>query len=540
MRLRVLLLLAVLLVPASCRKVPMSEHFRSNIVELDGYVASRPVYETRKKGQLDALRKLLSASSDPVRRIDLSMQLADEYFAYSFDSTQYYLRKCLEMAEEIGDRDRYDAASIYLGHLYAKSGHFVEAQERLYELIDGNELSDGLKAQYLYALYDFGRDLSGNSGLVERLSIPDRSVYREKLYSLLPSDSEYRMRVQLDELMTEGRLDAADSLCRILIARTDPNDHPYAIYAYEMSEIAERKGLQEERIDWLVKSAECDIINSVKDYASLTMVAQLLLPYDVDHSFRYLRIAQEDALAYNAKLRPWQISQFFMSIENAYAERLVRSHRISAMASILLAVLVLLLGLLAVSFIRRSKKLARTQAQLEESNTKLGMANVSLNDLNARLSKADGIKEEYIVGFLHQLSKQVAGQRAEDNRLRTLLKQGKSAELLRELDLSTRSERNLKAFYLTFDTTFLGLYPDFVQQFNSLLKEDARFYPREGSLTTELRIFALIRLGIDDSHEIASILHYSLSTIYNYKVAVKNSCLGDRDSFEERVKAIGK
>ena len=103
MRLRVLLLLAVLLVPASCRKVPMSEHFRSNIVELDGYVASRPVYETRKKGQLDALRKLLSASSDPVRRIDLSMQLADEYFAYSFDSTQYYLRKCLEMAEEIGD-----------------------------------------------------------------------------------------------------------------------------------------------------------------------------------------------------------------------------------------------------------------------------------------------------------------------------------------------------------------------------------------------------------------------------------------------------
>ena len=98
----------------------------------------------------------------------------------------------------------------------------------------------------------------------------------------------------------------------------------------------------------------------------------------------------------------------------------------------------------------------------------------------------------------------------------------------------------MKEYYRTFDTTFLGLYPDFVQQFNALLKEDARFSPKAGSLNTELRIFALIRLGVVDSRDIAAILHYSLSTIYNYKVSVKNSCLGDRDSFEARVKMIGK
>ena len=122
-----------------------------------------------------------------------------------------------------------------------------------------------------------------------------------------------------------------------------------------------------------------------------------------------------------------------------------------------------------------------------------------------------------------------------------MLKQGKAEQLLRELSLSTRTEKSLKEFYRTFDSTFLqAICPDFVDRFNELLREDARFSPKPGSLNTELRIFALIRLGVDDSREIAELLHYSASTIYNYKVSVKNAALGDRDRFEEAVKKIGK
>ena len=525
---------------SACGRQALSEQISSSLAELDGYVASRPLYETRKKGQLDAMRKLLAASTDPVRRCDLARDLADEYFAYSFDSTQFYFKRCLDLAQAAGDEDRYNSASIALGHLYAKSGHFMEAYNRLFELIDGDKLTGRLRAEYLYTVYDFGRDLAGNSGMVERLSIPDRAVYRQELYKLLPQDSEMRMRVMLDDFLQQGRVESADSLCRILIARTDPNTHPYAIYAFEMSEIANLKGKPEEQMEWLIKSAECDIINSVKDYASLTMVAQHLVSTDVDRSFRYLRIAQEDAMAYNAKLRPWQISQFFMGIENAYADRQEKSRMASIWAALLMAFLTLILSLLVVLFIKHSRKLARTMAQLEESNIKLGTVNATLNDLNARLLGADKVKEDYIVGFLHKQSEQLALRKTEDNHVRNLLKQGKSAELLKELDLSTRAEKSLKDYYRTFDTTFLGLYPGFVEQFNSLLKPDARFNPKPGTLTTELRIFALIRLGVDDSHDIANILHYSLSTIYNYKVSVKNSCLGDRDSFEKQVKMIGK
>ena len=112
--------------------------------------------------------------------------------------------------------------------------------------------------------------------------------------------------------------------------------------------------------------------------------------------------------------------------------------------------------------------------------------------------------------------------------------------MLRELTTSSRAQESLDQFYRIFDETFLGLYPDFVQQFNALLKPEARMQPKkDGQLNTELRIFALIRLGIDDSKDIASLLHYSLSTIYNYKVAVKNNALGDRENFEKEVKKIG-
>ena len=102
--------------------------------------------------------------------------------------------------------------------------------------------------------------------------------------------------------------------------------------------------------------------------------------------------------------------------------------------------------------------------------------------------------------------------RTEDNRFRNLLKQGKASEVLKELSISDRSEHAREEFYETFDKTFLGMYPHFVEQFNALLLPESRLDPPKGRLCTELRIFALIRLGVDDSKQIAAMLDYSVST----------------------------
>ena len=540
---RIGLWLAVALGAAACGRALRSDRdTRLLLNELDGYIGARDVYVARKRDQMDALTQLARSTRDPLRRYELEMNIARDFFAFSFDSTQLYLKHCQELAaDELKDQDLYNDASIQLGHLYAKAGNYMEASQLLYGGIDTTAFSEAQKAEYFWDLYDFSKDLAGNSGMVEMMSIPPDSSFRSRLYELLPKDSDHWRSVLRDEFMARGRLASADSVNRLLLATVKPEDRDFAIFAFFQSEIENMKGNQGDRIAWLVHSAECDLINAVRDYASLTMVAQNILPFDVDRSFRYLRIAQEDALLYNAKLRPWQISRFLMEVEDAYAVRQDRQSKASVVSAILLAILALVLALITHFLIARSRKLTRMQKELESSNAQLAEANQELSVLNRQISKADKVKEEYIVDFLQGLSEQVALLRSEDNRFRNLLKQGKSDQLFRELAISERSEKALEEFYNKFDETFLALYPDFVEQFNALLREDARFPLRKDNrLCTELRIFALIRLGVDDSKQIASILHYSVSTIYNYKVSVKNAAFGDRDTFEDRVKQIGK
>lgn len=539
---RIGVLLAVVLGAAACDKVVyMDRGTRQLINELDGYLGTREVHMARKRDQMDALGKLARSTSDPLRRYELEMNIAREFFAFSFDSTQLYLKHCQELARDVlKDPDLYNESSIQLGHLYAKAGSYLEASQLLYGGLDTTTFSPSQKTEYIWALYDFSKDLAGNSGMVEKLSIPPDSSFRPRLYELLPRDSDRWRSVLRDDFMQQGRLSSADSVNRLLLSTVKPEERNYAIYAYFQSEIENLRGNQAERMSWLVRSAECDIVNAVRDYASLTMVAQNILPMDVDHSFRYLRVAQEDAVLYNAKLRPWQISRFLMEVEDAYALRQDRQNKASVISSILLAILVLGLSLITYFLVVRSRKLTRMQTALESSNTQLAAANEELSVLNRRISKADRVKESYIVDFLQGLSEQVALLRSQDNRFRNLLKQGRSDQLFRELAISERSEKALEEFYRKFDETFLALYPDFVEQFNALLQEPARINPPKGRLTTELRIFALIRLGVDDSKKIASMLDYSVSTIYNYKVAVKNAALGARDNFENEVKKIGK
>ena len=539
---RIGVLLAVVLGAAACRPAPRPDRATQQLLlELDGYISASNMYVARKLDQMDALGKLARSTRDPLRRYELEMNVAREFFPFSFDSTQVYLKHCQELAQDVlGDQDLYNEASVQLGHLYAKAGSYLEASQLLYGGVDTTTFSPSLMAEYIWDLYDFSKDLAGNSGMVEKLSIPPDSSFRPRLYQLLPKDSDRWRSVLRDDFMDRGNLASADSVNRLLLATVKPEDRNFAIFAFFQSEIENLRGNQPERMAWLIRSAECDIVNAVKDYASLTMVAQNILPLDVDRSFRYLRMAQEDAVLYNAKLRPWQISRFLMEVESAYSVRQDRQNRMGVISSILLAVLVLVLSLITYFLVVRSRKLSRMQKALADSNARLAAANEELSVLNRQISKADKVKDAYIMDFLQGLSEQVALIRSQDNRFRNLLKQGKSDQLFRELAISERSEKALEDFYRKFDETFLALYPDFVDQFNALLQEDARLVPPPGRLTTELRIFALIRLGVDDSKKIATMLDYSVSTIYNYKVSVKNAALGDRDKFEERVKMIGK
>ena len=250
------LMLVLALLSACQRPVRLDRSTRRLLGELDGYVAAREVYVARKLDQMDALRKLVAATPGSFMLYETEMKVASEYFSFSFDSTQHYLKHCQELAmNELHDRDRYNLASIRLGHLYAKAGSYMEAYNLLYQQIDTTQLSETLMTEYLQVLYDFSMDLAGNSGMVERLNIANAASFRPALYERLTRDSDAWRGILRDDLMAQGRYAQADSVGRLLLAGTRPEEHAYAIYAFYLSEIAERQGRQAERMAWLIRSA---------------------------------------------------------------------------------------------------------------------------------------------------------------------------------------------------------------------------------------------------------------------------------------------
>ena len=230
---------------------------------------------------------------------------------------------------------------------------------------------------------------------------------------------------------------------------------------------------------------------------------------------------------YNAKLRKVQIASTMPLIEKAYIDAKEqqakeRSHYL--FVTMVIAFFLLLVAMVALNLHYTGKSKARTietkNAQLAQSNASIAEAQETLRKTNLELVEANAAKEEYLGLYLSMCSGYL------DKLKKTLPRDQYEAEL--------------KNFYKTFDTSFLQLYPSFVEDFNALLQEDCRVALKEGELlNTGLRIFALIKLGITQSSHIASLLRYSVNTIYNYRAQVKNSALSDRENFEETVKKIG-
>ena len=236
---RILLIFAALASLAACEpQSSLDRATRSKLEELDRYIASREIYYARKNGRLESLRSIIGTTKSPEALYELGMNMAREYFSYSLDSTQHYLKSCQAIArDQLNDKDRYNAATIMLGHLYGKGGNYLEASQILYGQIDSASLSPALKAEYYWVLYDFCGDMAGNSGIVESLSIPPASAYLPILFRLLPKDSpRWRMALR-NKYIEEGNLDSADSVSALLLAGVKPEDRDYAIHAYFQSEI---------------------------------------------------------------------------------------------------------------------------------------------------------------------------------------------------------------------------------------------------------------------------------------------------------------
>lgn len=184
-------------------------------------------------------------------------------------------------------------------------------------------------------------------------------------------------------------------------------------------------------------------------------------------------------------------------------------------------------------------KLSQSYIKIEDQNRDLMNVNRKITALNSSLTEADKVKQEYIAQFLSILSENINTTRQYKNHVLKYIRRGATADLVSEIESLPPIDEDIDEFYKMFDSTFVNLYPDFIDRFNSLLQEGAGIYPRgDDILSPELRIFALVKMGITDSSRIASLLHYSANTIYNYRAKVRSKAKGSKEEFDKAVRSL--
>jgi hypothetical protein len=298
---------------------------------------------------------------------------------------------------------------------------------------------------------------------------------------------------------------------------------------------------------WLTESVLADIRNAAMDQGSMWELAnELMLSGDVDRASRYISYTSDCANRYGSRQRNWQIAPLLSHIANEYK---LQSQRTTSQLWVTLAVIsVLALLLLGALFFvhRRNTQLHAARNDLKASNLQLSVQkdelaalNAQLSTLNSQLTESNRVKEEYIGRFMSLCAQYIDKL---DNYRKMVNKKMKNKELdeLFQLSKSTElKEKELDELYENFDHVFLHLFPNFIDDFNALLQPEMQIHPKqENRLTTDIRIFALIRLGFEDSSKIAEFLHYSVNTIYNYRARIKNGALGNREQFEKQVKEL--
>ena len=440
-------------------------------------------------------------------------------------------------------------AKSVMAMCYSMNGRFLEADRVLAGATDTLHMSRATQAAYYAAQHRQNRECRSQS---EPGAERDRFRACEEYYArrALETTGDISKRFYFAYLVAvdEGDYDRAAAACDSALACAPPASHDYARAAFYRSETERFRGDEAARFEWLVHAAMADVQGAVRDYGALGGVAEELLRRgDAARAMRCIRVAINDTQAYNSPIRSWRDMAILPQIEQAYSERNARL-RAMYVALILLAFLFALSAIGGVLFVlRQNRRLNAVQQTLRESNGKLAELAASLRETNADLSRqniriadANRIKEVYIGGFLKTISEYIYKLADTYRHVGRMLRDGRSDELRREYAGTDVRSDELKEFYHNFDTTFLGLFPSFIGEFNRLLADDARIgVRRPGSLTTELRIFALVRLGITDTATIAALLHCSVNTVYSYRSRMRLRSLVPERDFEQRVQSIG-
>lgn len=504
----------------------------ADLERLDSFVARRPQYAAAKQRHIDALVARLHRARTDVERLHAYNRLFEAYYTFRFDSAMVYVKRGLQLAERANNAVFIDNFRIHRGLLLATGGYYSQALAEL-QRVNAETLHPSLRFNYYYSmawLYNFWASYCNDHEFAPQLARL-RLHYLRQAISYAPRGSAM-YNYLTGEAMYYGKNDPkAIVYYNKVLQQVGLDDRLYASAAYAMARGYKTLG----RIDlyeyYLVQAGISDQVCPLKENLALQELSLYLYEKDKrysDRAVRYIYCSMEDAQFYNNRLRMLEISRILPKIVSAYQQQL--NSRTTWLRWGLVGLSVLSVGLLAliVLSVKQNKKLNLRRLQMRAQNTQL-------EALNQQLSETNRHRETYLRLFLDLSAIYIGKLDSVSKLVARCLKAGKTDELLAKVNRVRVQEEEARTFYDRFDRAFIMLYPDFVKQFNGLLRDDAQILPPSPhALTTELRIFALMRLGVTSSQEIATLLFYSTQTIYNYKSGMKARAKL-RDTFEADV-----
>lgn len=522
-----LLGLTILLLYGAGAGMRASDRTFPSLEELDRIVSSTSEYDAAKQGIIDGCRHRLETAAEE-QKPGLCNEMSYFYYAFQSDSALFYAHRAIDFSRAQGNIHEECTAKLNLAKIYQITGSHLESLTLLDSL--GRSLLDAGQKAEMFSLYNTNYESLKSTSTDESLKRmwQDKAIlYKDSLLTIDPS-----IFVICDKMKIEGRCKEALEVIKPYCDSLDADDPLVGIAAYVTSDLCHLLGLQEEEMNYLILSARSDLMKSNKEYISLTNLAVLLYEKgDITRAYNYLNRAVEDATFCKARQRIDQIAPMISIINSSYKKQNSRLLTIlSVITGLLMLMAAVMLGLTWYLY-RQRRHLVVVNQELENSKT-------MLEEANGEIREASSIKNTYITGLMLDCISRIEKFESYRKGLRKQVLAAEYDKLRQELMSNDIAEAEWKSFYHTFDTTFLSLFPTFVEELNKLLLPEHKLpVPEKKSLPPEARIYALIRLEIDSSEQIATLLRYSRATIYSYRSRTRLKALAPAE-FENQIRKI--
>ena len=512
-----------------------AERLDSMFVELDKYIVQSNYFMNLKEKKIHKIKNELQTTSNvSFEQLHHYAALFEEYKSYKYDSAYVYAIKTLDIASKLKDPGKIVEAKVRLVFCFLSSGLFKEAFDIVKDS-DIDDLSASVKLDYYKIMARLYYDMADYNGVEPFKSayVERGNKYSEQAIALIPVNTvEYWSTLGLMKMKQKDYNGSMDAFREVLKKSVD--NHEDAIAASSLAYINSLTNQHDEALINLVKAAISDIKSGTKETVAMRNLATLLYQShgDINQANKYIKLAMDDANFYNARHRKIEISSILPIIEKERFDSIERQRNL--LIWLFISVTILLILFLGATLIIRKQlnKLKIARKTIQEQNEKVLLT-------NSELYEANKIKDKYIGHFFYvnyQYIDKLEHMYRLINRKVASKQYDEFPKLFKEADILM--ER--KNMYISFDQTFLKLFPDFINEYKLLfpLDELPHMGIENGSLTVEMRIFALIRLGVIESEKISKFLNYSIHTINTYKTKVKNKSIVQNELFEQKIMEI--